>query len=87
MSVNYLEVGVDAAFVAVGEELEGFLGGGGGLGLLLILVVEDAEGGEIVFDFLEGGESGLAIGGYGAVVICEGGFGICLLYTSPSPRD
>jgi len=46
------------------------------LSLLLIFVAENAKGGEIVFDFLEGSEGGLAIGGDAAVVIRQGGFGI-----------
>ncbi len=70
-----LQVGVDAAYVAVVEDAFGLYGGGGGLALLLLLVGEDAESDEVVFDLLVGGEDGLAIVGGGAVVVGAGLFG------------
>ncbi len=67
-----LEVGVDAADVAVVEDLLGALGGYGGFVLLLGLLGEDAEGGEVVFDLLEGGEDGLAVVGGGLLEAGDG---------------
>src|ERR1700756_4974895 len=61
LCVDELEVGAAAASVAIREELKRIFGRGGGFGLLLIFVVEDAQGGEIVLHFLECGERGLPI--------------------------
>ncbi len=63
-----LKVGVDAAYVAVVEDLLCRLRGLGGLVLDLGLLLEDAQGGEVVFYLLEGVEGGLAVVGDGLVV-------------------
>jgi len=67
-----LKVVVDAADVAVVVDALGLFGGGGGLALLVGFGGEDAEGDEVVFDLLVGGEDGLAVGGGGAVEAGEG---------------
>ena len=52
--------------------LLGLLRGCGGLVLLRGLLLEDAEGDEVVLDLLEGGEDGLAVVGDGRVVVGDG---------------
>lgn len=66
-----LEISVDTSFVAVGKELKRVLRGVDGFLLLLSFAVENAKGSQIVFDFLERGKGGLAVGGDGAVVVGE----------------
>jgi hypothetical protein len=70
-----LEVGVDAADVAVVEDALG-LKRGGGCGVLLGgLVSEDVEGDQVVLDLLEGSEDGLLVSGGVAIKESEG-FGL-----------
>ena len=58
-----LQIGVDAADVAVVEDALGLLRGCGGGRCCCGLLLEDAEGDEVVFDLLEGGEDGLPVVG------------------------
>src|SRR2546426_6796750 len=70
-----LEIVVDSAPVAVGEELERLLGRLHCPPLLLRLLLEDAESGQVVLDLLEGGERGLTVAGHGRIVGGEHGVG------------
>ena len=55
-AVTTLEVGVDAADVAIVEDFLRTLGGDCGLVLLLGFLCKDAQGGKVIFNLLKGGE-------------------------------
>ena len=67
-----LQIGVDAANVAIVEDLYCGLGSDGGVMLLLRFQDEGVEDSEVVFDLLEGGEGGLAVVGCLFVVAGDG---------------
>src|SRR5580692_10090811 len=67
-----LKVVVDAAFIAVGEELKGLLRGCCRLMLLVGLFFKDTERNKIVLDLLKGGKSRLAVSGDEAIVVLGG---------------
>ena len=68
-----VELGVKALVVAQGREFDGAAGGADGERFLGAFGFQDAHGGEIVFDALERGQHGLAVGGDLGVV---GGAGL-----------
>ena len=63
LGADDVEVGVEAGLVARGGDVDVALGGVDGLLLADDLLGGDAEGGDVVFDLLEGGEDGLTVGG------------------------
>ena len=67
-----LKVVVDAAFIAVGEELKGLLRGCCRLMLLVGLFFKDTERNKIVLYLLKGGKSRLAVSGDEAIVVRGG---------------
>src|SRR3989442_11776868 len=67
-----LQVVVDPAPVAVREELERLLGRLDCAPLLLGLLLEDTESGQVVLDLLEGRQRGLAVDGHRRVVAGAG---------------
>src|SRR6185437_192130 len=69
-----LQVGVDAADVAVVEDALGLLSRRGGGALLRSLLLKDAQGYEVVFHLLEGSEDGLLVVGGVAIEECDGLF-------------
>ena len=71
LSGDDLKIGIDAAFLAIGEELEGFLRRDHCALLLLRFLLEDAQGGEIILHLLKCIEGGLAIAGDRSVIIGE----------------
>ena len=82
MGGDDLQIGVDPTDITVVEDALGLYGRGGGLALLFLLVREDAQGDEVVFYLLIGGEDGLAIGGGSAVLVGARFFGEA---ATPSP--